>query len=87
MEIEKIELEVKATLAYKLGIDDVDYIKLEDNLRNDLGADSLDLIEITMDLERKFDILIPDERYEHALTVQDIVNGLFETLKEKEDSK
>ena len=44
----------------------------EASLFNDLGADSLDLVEITMDLEREFKIHIPDDRLDEARTVGDI---------------
>ena len=45
-----------------------------DNLRNDLGADSLDEIELIMEVEKEFDVPIPDRDAEGVKTVQDIIN-------------
>ena len=49
-------------------------IVLSANLSNDLGMDSLDLLEVIMDLEGSFNIVIPDEYWDDAKTVEDIVN-------------
>ena len=46
----------------------------EAHIIDDLGADSLDTVEIVMRLEEAFDILIEDEESEKMLTVQDIIN-------------
>ena len=70
MEIENIEKSIKEVLSNKLHIEE---IKLEDNLKNDLGADSLDLVETIMDLESVFDIRISDNEAETIHTVKDAV--------------
>lgn len=80
MEIEKIESSVKEIISNKLGLDEV---KSEDNLRNDLGTDSLDLIEIMMDLEMKFDIKISDNDAEGINTVQDAINVVSTYMNKK----
>ena len=57
-----------------------DLVQLESVLIDDLGADSLDSVEITLEVEREFDIEIPDEEIDNIKTVQDIVN-LVQDLK------
>ena len=48
-------------------------VSLNTNLIDDLGADSLDSVELVLDMEREFDIEIPDEAIDEIKTVQDIV--------------
>jgi len=52
-------------------------------LVDDLGADSLTLVEITMALEDQFNISIPDERWEKVRTVGDLLEALAELLQEQ----
>lgn len=59
-----------------------DEIKPESNFANDLGADSLDVVELVMALEEEFDIEIPDEAAEKILTVGEAVNYISQQ-KEK----
>ena len=54
--------------------DDVDKIKPEARLIDDLGADSLTAVEIVMELEKQLDIIIVDSEVEKIVTVQDIIN-------------
>ena len=49
-------------------------VKAESKFVEDLGADSLDVVELVMALEEKFDIEIPDEEAEGIQTVQDVIN-------------
>ena len=49
-----------------------DSLKPEHSLVDDLGADSLDLVELTMELEQEFDILITDDEYQQWVTVGDV---------------
>ena len=49
-------------------------IKPENNIIDDLKADSLDVVEIVMSIEEKFDISIPDESAENMKTIQDLIN-------------
>lgn len=60
---------IKVIIADKLGID-IEKIGDESMLRNDLGADSLDVVEQVMLLEKEFDISIPDEECESDISVQ-----------------
>lgn len=65
--------QVKSIVADQLEVSE-DEIKPESNFANDLGADSLDVVELVMALEEKFDIEIPDEAAEKILTVGEAVN-------------
>lgn len=58
-----------------------DKITLEAKLMDDLGADSLDAVELNMALEEAFDITIPDEAIANFVTVQDIVSYVDEQAK------
>lgn len=58
-------------------------LKMEDNLRDDLWFDSLDCIEVIMDVEKEFDITIPDEEAEKCRIVQDVVEMVESKLKGK----
>ncbi|WP_298837601.1 acyl carrier protein [uncultured Clostridium sp.] len=64
--------EIRACISSQLNIDDEE-IKMESSFMNDLGADSLDIVELIMELEEKYDIEIPDEDVEKIATVGDIV--------------
>ena len=59
---------VKKIIADKLGVDEKD-IAPEANFIQDLGADSLDTVELIMEFEAKFDVSIPDDQAEHIQTV------------------
>lgn len=65
--------EVKEILSEQLGIS-ADKIELSSNLAEDLGADSLDAIDIVMSIEDQYSIEVPDETIENMKTVEDIVN-------------
>lgn len=56
-------------------------IKLESNLAEDLGADSIDAVEIVMDLEETFNITLSDEQTENIKTVADLVNYIEQAIK------
>ena len=71
---------VKAVVKEHLGVDD-DKIKLEANFIDDLGADSLDLVELTMGFEQEFDLEIKDEQAEKIATVGDAVSMIEEVQK------
>lgn len=64
---------VKEILSEQLGIS-ADKIELSSNLAEDLGADSLDAIDIVMSIEDQYSIEVPDETIENMKTVEDIVN-------------
>jgi acyl carrier protein len=71
----KLEEKVKEVLSENSG-SPVDEIDLNDRLVDDLGMDSLDCVEATMQLEEKFDLEIPDEDAQKLETVQQIVEYL-----------
>lgn len=73
MEFEK----VKSVIVDQLGVDEDD-VTMEANFVDDLGADSLDIVELIMGLETEFDIEIPDEDAEKIATVGDAVNYIKE---------
>jgi len=64
---------LKALVVEQLGVD-ADEVTLEARFTDDLGADSLDLVEMIMALEEEFGIEIPDEDAEKILTVQDALS-------------
>lgn len=68
-----IEQRVKQAVAEQLGLD-VATIKNEASFMDDLGADSLDLVELVMSLENEFDITIPDEDSNQITTVQSAID-------------
>ena len=59
---------VKAIIVDKLGVDENEVVT-EASFTNDLGADSLDTVELIMEFEREFDIQIPDDQAEKIATV------------------
>ena len=73
MEFEK----VKNVLMDQLGVDE-SVITMDSSFVDDLGADSLDIVELIMGLETEFDIEIPDEDAEKITTVGDAVNYIKE---------
>lgn len=66
---------VRDIIAEQLGIDPEE-ITMESSFIDDLGADSLDIVELIMALEEEFDIEIPDEDAEKIKTVGDVVEYL-----------
>ena len=71
--MENIEQRVKKIVAEQLGVNEAD-IKNESSFVDDLGADSLDTVELVMALEEEFECEIPDEEAEKITTVQQAVN-------------
>jgi len=67
---------VKKIIAEHLGIDDMEKITNEAKFIDDLGADSLDTVELVMAFEEAFDVEIPDEKAETILTVGDAISHL-----------
>lgn len=76
----EIATKVKAIIVDKLGVDEND-VTLEASFTNDLGADSLDTVELIMELEKEFDIQIPDEDAEKIVTVGDVVKFIEKAQK------
>ncbi len=71
------EAQIKAIIADKLGVEEREVTR-EASFTNDLGADSLDTVELIMEFETKFDVSIPDEDAEKIVTVGDALNYIQE---------
>ena len=67
---------VKKIIAEHLGIEDMGKITEDAKFIDDLGADSLDTVELVMAFEEAFDVEIPDEKAETILTVGDAISHL-----------
>lgn len=70
-----LEAKVTSIIVEKLGVEESD-ITPEASFTNDLGADSLDTVELIMEFEKEFDITIPDEDAEKIGTVGDALDYL-----------
>jgi len=68
---DSLEIKVRNILAEQLGVDLVE-VAPDARILDDLGADSLDVVELVMSLEEAFDIEIPDEDVEELRTVADV---------------
>jgi len=68
-----IEERVKKIVVEQLGVSE-DEVKIESSFVDDLGADSLDTVELVMALEEEFDTEIPDEEAEKISTVQSAID-------------
>ena len=67
-----IQNRVKAIIVDKLGVDESE-VKPEATFTNDLGADSLDTVDLILELEKEFNITIPDDQAEKIATVGDAI--------------
>lgn len=65
--------DVKSVVVEQLSID-ADAVKMDSKIIEDLGADSLDVVELIMALEEKFGIEIPDSDAEKLIKIEDVVN-------------
>ncbi|MBN2467848.1 MAG: acyl carrier protein [Deltaproteobacteria bacterium] len=74
-----IEARIKKIIVEQLGVSEEE-VKPEVSFVDDLGADSLDLVELVMALEEEFGQEIPDEDAEKITTVQDAINYINEHL-------
>ena len=74
---EEIAKTVRDIIVEKLGVNQSEVTE-EASFVDDLGADSLDTVELVMDFEEKFSLEIPDEDAEKIATVQDVMNYLRE---------
>ena len=76
----EIEARVKAIIVDKLGVDESEVTPTA-SFTNDLGADSLDTVELIMELEKEFGMSIPDDQAEKISTVQDAVDYIANNAK------
>ena len=72
--------EVKAIIVDKLGVDESEVTDTA-SFTNDLGADSLDIVDLIMEFEKKFEISIPDDASESIATVGDAIKYIEEKIK------
>ncbi|MBQ0126500.1 MAG: acyl carrier protein [Bacteroidales bacterium] len=79
MEYEEIVKKVKAIIVDKLGVEPSE-VTDNANFANDLGADSLDTVELLMEFEKVFGIKIPDEETSTIATVKDAVDKVAEKI-------
>ncbi|OON93782.1 MAG: acyl carrier protein [Candidatus Epulonipiscioides saccharophilum] len=71
---------LKEIVADKLGIEP-DEIKLESSLKDDLEADSLDIVDIVMSIEEEFEVTVESEDEEHLKTIADVVKFIEDRQK------
>ena len=75
-----IESRVKAIIVDKLGVDESEVTR-ESSFTNDLGADSLDTVELIMEFEKEFNLAIPDDQAETISTVGDAIKYVENNIK------
>lgn len=75
-----ISSKVKEIIVDKLGVDDSE-VTDEASFTNDLGADSLDTVELIMEFEKEFNVSIPDDQAENIQTVGQAIEYLKENSK------
>jgi acyl carrier protein len=75
-----VAAKVKAIIVDKLGVDESEVVN-EASFTNDLGADSLDTVELIMEFEKEFDLAIPDDEAEKISTVGEAVAHIEAAVK------
>ena len=65
---------IRDIIVEQLDLDDADSLAMETSLKDDLDADSLDAVELIMQIEEEFEVEIPDEVASNMKTVKDIVD-------------
>jgi len=80
-----IATKVKSIIVEKLGVEENE-VTSEASFTNDLGADSLDTVELIMEFEKEFNVSIPDEQAENITTVGQAIAYLEEQLNSNEGS-
>ena len=74
-----VATKVKAIIIDKLGVAEAE-VTDSASFTNDLGADSLDTVELIMEFEKEFDIQIPDDKAENIATVKDAISFIEATI-------
>lgn len=77
-----IAAKVKAIIVDKLGVDESE-VTNEASFTNDLGADSLDTVELIMEFEKEFDLAIPDDQAEKISTVGEAISHIEAAINNK----
>jgi acyl carrier protein len=75
-----VTTKIKAIIIDKLGVDENE-VTLEASFTNDLGADSLDTVELIMEFEKEFNIAIPDDQAEKISTVGEAIKYIEDNTK------
>ena len=78
-QIHDVATKVKAIIIDKLGVEEGE-VTDSASFTNDLGADSLDTVELIMEFEKEFDIQIPDDKAETIATVKDAISFIEATI-------
>jgi acyl carrier protein len=78
---DSLEMKIRTIVAEQLGVT-LDEISPDANILDDLGADSLDVVEMVMSLEEAFDIEVPDEEVEEMRTIADIERYITKAASE-----
>ena len=73
----EIAEQIVPMIAEKLGVSESE-VTMDASFTNDLGADSLDTVELMLDFEKKFGIYIPDDQQENIVTVGDVIRLIEE---------
>jgi acyl carrier protein len=79
MKKEEVQKIVEDTIVTKMGIERED-ISLDSKFNDDYGLDSLDMIELLMELEKELGIYINDDQWEEVRTVEDVVNLAYSII-------
>lgn len=80
MSSEEIFEKIKAIIVEQLGVAET-AVTMDASFIDDLGADSLDIVELVMAIEEEFDIEIPDNEAEKVVTVRDVVDYIKENVQ------
>ena len=75
-----VAAKVKAIIVDKLGVDESEVVN-DASFTNDLGADSLDTVELIMEFEKEFDLAIPDDEAEKISTVGEAIAHIESAIK------
>ncbi len=86
MSVSDISSKISSIISEKLGIEEKDVIPSA-SFANDLGADSLDIVELIMEFEKEFNISISDQKAEKITTVKEAIESIKELIKDKQDKK
>lgn len=80
LEVKKVFDKIKKIIVEQLGIDE-DKVTMDASFIDDLGADSLDMVELIMAIEEEFEIEVPEEEAENIVTVSDAINYISAKTK------
>lgn len=79
METEQIFEKVKSVIVEQLGVDESE-VTMDASFLDDLGADSIDIVEFIMALEEEFGLEIPDEEVDKIVTVENVIDYISENI-------